>query len=96
MLEKHLIAATAPVADVKNIIVSGKYRVTVLAAELFRIEEDETGTFCDEATQAVWFRNAKPVDYKVEMSADNHNHKEGEPLFKRGAGKKRDTVFKWC
>ena len=73
MLEKHLIAATAPVADAKNIIVSGKYRVTVLAAELFRIEEDETGTFCDEATQAVWFRNAKPVDYKVEMSAD------GEP-----------------
>lgn len=68
MLDAHLIAATAPVADRKNMIVSGKRRITVLAPELFRIEEDETGSFCDAATQAVWFRNMAPVEYEVRMS----------------------------
>ncbi|MDE7326995.1 MAG: alpha-xylosidase [Lachnospiraceae bacterium] len=76
MLKKHLIAATAPVADEKNIIVCGKYRVTVLALELFRIEEDGTGTFCDDATQAVWFRNAEPVEYTVERTEHGMGRKK--------------------
>ncbi len=65
MLEKHLVAVTAPAADGKNIVIFGNRRITVLAPELFRIEEDGTGTFCDSATQAVWFRNAEPVEYTV-------------------------------
>ncbi|MDE7297425.1 MAG: alpha-xylosidase [Lachnospiraceae bacterium] len=65
MLQEHLIAATAPAADRRNIIIRGNRRITVLMPELFRIEEDETEGFCDTATQAVWFRNMEPVEYKV-------------------------------
>ncbi len=75
MLEKHLIAAAAPVADKHNMVICGKRRITVLAPELFRIEEDETGTFCDDATQAVWFRNAEPADYTVEEAGNESGRK---------------------
>lgn len=69
MLRKHLIAQTAPAADEKNIITLGNRRITVLAPELFRIEIDEKGLFCDEATQAIWFRNAEPVPYTAEVES---------------------------
>lgn len=70
MLQNHLIAKTAPMADEKNIIVRGKRRITVLSPQLFRIETDDNEAFCDEATQAIWFRNAAPVDYQVSSGQD--------------------------
>lgn len=54
MLDKHLIAHTRPAARAENIFVSGDVRVTVLADRLFRVEK---GSFCDDATQTVWFRD---------------------------------------
>lgn len=40
-----------------NIIVSGNTRITVLTASLVRVENTKNGIFCDEPTQAVWFRD---------------------------------------
>lgn len=64
MLDQHLIAQTRPTANTENMIISGNVRVTVLSDRLFRLERSE-GDFCDEATQAVWFRDMEPVDYIV-------------------------------
>ena len=41
MLDKHLIAKTAPLANAKNVILWKNYRVTVLGAKLFRLERSE-------------------------------------------------------
>ena len=65
MLDKHLIATTYPVANEKNIVLYGDYRITVLSDRLFRIEKDSEKVFCDEATQSVWYRNAKPQEFEV-------------------------------
>ncbi|MDE7224991.1 MAG: alpha-xylosidase, partial [Acetatifactor sp.] len=70
MLQKHLIAKTAPMAAEKNIIVHGNRRITVLTPQLFRIETTENGIFCDEATQTVWFRNTTPVNYQFTLEPD--------------------------
>ncbi len=65
MLHEHLIAKTAPIANPDNVILWRSYRVTLLTDRLFRIEKSENGTFCDEATLAVWYRNAKRVPARV-------------------------------
>ena len=70
MLDKHLIATTYPVANDKNIVLFGDYRITVLADRLFRVEKSADKTFCDEATQSVWYRNASAQDFKVKKFAD--------------------------
>lgn len=70
MLQKHLIATTNPMANEKNIIVHGNRRITVLTPQLFRIETAKKGTFCDKATQAVWFRNTPPVSYQFTLEPD--------------------------
>ena len=70
MLQEHLIAKTAPMAEEKNIIVHGNRRITVLTPQLFRIETTENGIFCDKATQAVWFRNSPPVSYQFTLEPD--------------------------
>lgn len=54
MLDKHLIALTRPKALAENTFVCGDVRVSVFSDRLFRLEK---GSFCDEATQAVWFRD---------------------------------------
>lgn len=41
MLDKHLIAKTAPEANKKNVILWKNYRVTVLGERLFRLERSE-------------------------------------------------------
>ena len=66
MLDKHLIAQTRPLANPENIVLWKDYRVTVLADRLFRIEKDEEHIFCDEATEAVWFRDMPPVAFVKE------------------------------
>ena len=71
MLDRHLIAKTAPRACPENIVRFGDYRITVLADRLFRIENDPSGRFCDEATQAVWFRNMAPQSFTVRMHPES-------------------------
>lgn len=66
MLDSHLIAKTRPVACEENTVRLGKIRITVLSPRLFRAEEDDTLTFCDGATQSVWFRDASPVPFRTE------------------------------
>ena len=70
MLDSHLIAKTYPVADEKNIVFFNDYRITVLADRLFRIEKDGDKLFCDKATQSIWYRNAKPQEFKVKKFDD--------------------------
>ena len=65
MLDKHLIAKTAPVANEENIVLFGEYRITVLYDRLFRIEKSKDGEFSDLATQSVWFRNMPAVCFEV-------------------------------
>ncbi len=65
-LDSHLIAKTRPMANPQNIILWNDMRVTVLAARLFRVEKDEERIFCDEATEAVWFRDMPPVPHTKE------------------------------
>ncbi len=65
-LDTHLIASTRPMANSKNIVLWGDFRITVLADRLFRLEEDREHVFCDEATEAVWFRDMAPVDFTTE------------------------------
>ncbi len=64
-LDPHLIAKTAPLANPNNIIHWGNFRVTVLFDRLFRVEEDASGTFCDEATLTVWFRDMPAVPFET-------------------------------
>ena len=66
MLDKHLIAKTAPLANAKNVILWKTYRVTVLGARLFRLERSENKKFRDNATLSVWFRNMPPQVFKTE------------------------------
>ena len=65
-LDAHLIAKTRPMANPENIVLWGDMRVTVLADRLFRLEKDEEKIFCDEATEAVWFRDMAPVPFTKE------------------------------
>lgn len=65
-LDAHLIAKTRPMANPANLVLWGDMRVTVLADRLFRVEKDEERIFCDEATEAVWFRDMAPVPFTKE------------------------------
>ena len=65
MLDAHLIAKTRPQVRPENVVLFGDFRVSVLADRLFRIEKDEKREFCDEATEAVWFRDMPPVAFTV-------------------------------
>ena len=68
MLSRHLIAQTQPVANQENVVTWKKYRVTVLAERLFRIERSESLQFRDEATQSVWYRNMPKQSFEVNRS----------------------------
>ena len=74
MLHEHLIARTSPLANASNIYLYKNFRITVLKDRLFRIEQSESGRFCDEATQTVWFRDMPPVKFSV-------NAKEKYPII---------------
>ena len=67
MLDKHLIAAVRPKALEENQVEWKESRITVLTDRLFRIEKDSTRTFCDEATQTVWYRDMPQVSYESEI-----------------------------
>lgn len=59
-LRPHLCIAARPQARQENILRCGDTRVTVLTERLFRIER---GSFTDEATQAVWYRDFPAAEY---------------------------------
>ena len=67
---KHLIPATAPVANEENTVIFGEYRITVLDGGLFRVERAPSLIFNDLATQSVWFRDMPPQKYTVEYGED--------------------------
>lgn len=67
MLNRRLIAKTAPEACAENIVFWENYRVTVLGPRLFRLECSGNGKFRDCATQAVWFRDMPKQKFSVEM-----------------------------
>ena len=71
MLNERFIVQTAPKAEESNIVYWRDYRVTVLTERLFRIEKSPAGKFRDEATQAVWYRNTPPQEYKL-LTDDAH------------------------
>jgi len=66
MLDKHLVIHTRPVANEKNIVVWGNYRITVLQDRLFRLEYSKKKQFRDEATQSVWYRDMVEQSFSVE------------------------------
>ena len=70
MLHPHLIAQTRPAAKDENIILWKNYRVTLLTPMLLRVEENTAKKFCDEATQAVWFRDMPAVKHTAKDDGD--------------------------
>ncbi|MBQ3490846.1 MAG: alpha-xylosidase [Clostridia bacterium] len=70
MLDAHLIAKTRPQVRPENVVLFGDFRISVLADRLFRIEKDEKREFCDEATEAVWFRDMLPVFFTTKETED--------------------------
>ncbi len=63
MLDRHLIAKTRPRANRENVVFWQDYRVTVLGARLFRLEQSKQKRFRDGATQAVWFRDMQRAEF---------------------------------
>ena len=81
---------TAPGAHPDNVVKGEKYRITVLADGLFRLEYDETGVFEDRATQVVFNRDFAPTEFTVKETEEelqifttrvqmNYNKKEVTP-----------------
>ena len=81
---------TAPGAHPDNVVKGEKYRITVLADGLFRLEYDETGVFEDRATQVVFNRDFTPTEFTVKETEEelqiftkrvqmNYNKKEFTP-----------------
>lgn len=69
-LDKHLIVSLNGVARESQVYCSGKYRFTVIAPELLRVEISESVEFTFEPTQIVWFRDLGeyPFDIKFEQT----------------------------
>ena len=55
-----------PIADENNIVRGKNYRFTVLTSSLIRMEFDRDGIFEDRASQSIFYRNFKAVDYVVD------------------------------
>ncbi len=70
MLKSHLIVKTEPKAVVENTVLWGDIRVTVLSESLFRVEKDTDLSFCDEATQCIWYRNMPPVAFEIKKGTN--------------------------
>ena len=93
MLDKHLIAKTAPIARNENQITLDTVRITVLTDRLFRIEVSPEGRFCDQATQAVWFRDLGAVSFRTERAGEDLRIETGRAaLLWRGSLEKSGAV----
>ena len=69
MLDRHLIAKTEPVALSDNMVIEKNLRITVLEERLFRIEQSQSDSFCDSATQCVWYRNFDKTAFTAERGS---------------------------
>ena len=67
-LHKHLVAKTDGKAEPDNILIAGSIRITVIFPNLIRVECGSEKSFCDEATQSVWYRNHGKVDFTYEIT----------------------------
>ena len=56
---------TSPKANDSHIIVNGNTRITVITPCMVRVEVAAGGIFCDEPTQAVWFRDFDNPRFEV-------------------------------
>ena len=65
MLNKHLLVKTEPAAKKENTLFFGDYRIEILFDRLFRIEKNAKKSFCDDATQSIWYRNTPAVKHTV-------------------------------
>lgn len=65
MLYDYLVPKLRPFARKENMVTRGGLRLTVLADRLFRIETVPGGGFVDEASQLVWYRDARPVQFSL-------------------------------
>ncbi len=57
-------------ANRNSIVLFDNIRITVLFSRLIRVEYDKSNCFCDEPTQAVWFRNFNAPDFSVYDTAN--------------------------
>lgn len=64
-LPAHLIETYQSVANPANVICGDKYRFTVIASRLIRIEYSENGEFTDMPTQSIVCRDLGKVDFEV-------------------------------
>lgn len=55
----------SPIANDANIVKGKKYRFTILTPALIRMEYDQKGIFEDRASQSIFYRNFKAVDYVI-------------------------------
>ena len=85
-LDAHLIAVTGGRANMRQIYQDGKFRITVIAPELLRVEFHE---FLDQATQAVWFRDLGEWDYSVQSIGKHLVVDTGKAAFYINVRKKR-------
>ncbi len=69
-LSKLLIPKLFPEAEEKNFVKGDGYRITVLTDRLFRVEIRKNGSFNDEATQTVWYRNFPVNGFTAEQSGE--------------------------
>ncbi len=67
--QRFKIDAT-PLCSAKNVFVKGNTRFSVITDRLLRVEVQEDGKFCDEATQSVWHRDFADPTVKVFEIAD--------------------------
>ncbi|MBR7073224.1 MAG: alpha-xylosidase, partial [Eubacterium sp.] len=65
MLKKSLIAKTNPKANEEQVRIIGDIRITYLTSRLLRVE---TGSFCDLASYAVWYRAFPAEKIGIETS----------------------------
>lgn len=62
-LYKHLQINPRPLSSKSSFIFWNNYRITVLFDRLIRVEENAEKVFNDNATQAIWYRDMKPVAF---------------------------------
>ena len=69
-MKKRFVWDTVPAALKENTVCGKNYRFSVLTSRLIRLEYDESGLFEDRATQSVFFRNFKKVNFSAEVEND--------------------------
>lgn len=82
---------TASASGQKQILSGEGWRISVLTDRLIRVE---TGEFCDEATQCVWYRSFMSPQYRVKRAASCIMIDTGKTEFYFDTVKKKITKIK--